>query len=477
MSLAIPAVFALLLTLLLTPACRAACKRFGWVDHPDIRKLHRSPIPRTGGIAIFLGYAATLMLMRWTLPGDSSAHNAWTMLPAVLAAFVTGLLDDLVNLKPRTKIAGQLVAALLAVAAGIQIRNAGGYSIGNAWWHIPLTVFWLIGCTNAVNLIDGLDGLSAGVGVFATAAAFLSALLSGNTAFAVVTATLLGALLGFLPYNLSPASIFMGDCGSNTIGFLLGCFTIMWSQTCATPVGMIAPVIVLAIPILDTALAIFRRFLRRQAIFSADCGHIHHRLLSRGFTARRVACILYAAAGFCAGLSILLTTGIYSSAPILAVFCIAVWLALRYLRYDEFDSVRRIILGGGLRRALTADLSVRQLEAVIRSAHSLDECWLAIQSSGPGLGLSHATMQVYGQTFSAQFPDPGPPDECWSLTIPLNSAGAIEFQIPFHPELAPASVAPLANSLRTVLGPKLESLHPKLAFAAAAGGRSSLRRW
>ena len=473
MSLAIPTVFALLLSLLMTPACRAACRRFGWVDHPGIRKLHCAPIPRTGGIAIFLGYAATLILMRCTR-GDSTVHHVWTILPAVLAAFATGLLDDLVNLKPRTKIAGQVLAALLAVAGGIQIRNAGGYSIEKAWWHIPLTVLWLVGCTNAVNLIDGLDGLAAGVGLFATGAAFVSALVSGNTALAIVTTPLLGALLGFLRYNSSPASIFMGDCGSNTVGFLLGCFTIMWSQTCTTLPGIAAPVIALAIPILDTALAIFRRFLRRQAIFSADCGHIHHRLLSRGFTARRVACILYAAGGFFAGLSILLTTGMYSSAPILAVFCNVVWLALRYLRYDEFDSIRRIFFGGVLRHVLTADLSVRQLEAVIRSAHSIDECWFAIRSTGRSLGLSHATMRVFGRTFSAEFPESGTPGECWSLSIPLNSAGAIDFQIPFHPDLTPASVAPLATCLRMVLAPKLEdlrakSLRPTLSFAASAG--------
>jgi len=473
MSLAIPAAFALLLSLLLTPACRAAGRRFGWVDHPDIRKLHRAPVPRTGGIAIFLGYAAALILMRGT-PGDSGTHHAWTILPAVLAAFATGLLDDLVNLKPWTKIAGQVLAALLAVAAGIQIRNVGGYSIEKAWWHIPLTVLWLIGCTNAVNLIDGLDGLAAGVGLFATAAAFVSALVTGNTALAIVTAPLLGALLGFLRYNFSPASVFMGDCGSNTLGFLLGCFTIMWSRTCTTLPGIAAPVIALAIPFFDTALAIFRRFLRRQAIFSADCGHVHHRLLSRGFTARRVACILYAAGGFFAGLSILLATGMYSSAPILAGFCIAVWLALRYLRYDEFASIRRIFFGGGLRRVLTADLAVRQLEAVIHSSHSIDECWFAIRSSSRSLGLSHATMRFYGRTFSTQFPDSSPSDDCWSLSIPLNSAGAIDFQIPFHPHVTPAFVAPLANCLRTVLVPKLEDLRaksarPKLSFAAAAG--------
>jgi UDP-GlcNAc:undecaprenyl-phosphate GlcNAc-1-phosphate transferase len=474
-SIAILAGVAFLLTLLMTPACRTACQRFGWVDRPEIRKLHRAPIPRAGGIAIFLGYAAALILTRSPI-GESTARHAWTILPAVIVAFATGLLDDLVNLRPRTKIAGQVLAALLISAAGIQIRNVGGYSIGKSWWHIPLTIVWLVGCANAVNLIDGLDGLAAGIGLFATAAVLLSALFSGNTALAVVAAPLLGALLGFLPYNFSPASIFMGDCGSNTVGFLLGCFTIMWSQTCPTFPAMAAPVIALAIPILDTALAIFRRFLRHQAIFAADRGHIHHRLLSRGFSPVRVACILYAAAGFFACLSILLTTGSYSGGPVLAAFSIVVWLALRYLRYDEFDSVRRILFGGVLRGALTADLSLRQLEAAINSAHSVDECWAALQSNGGSLGLSTAAMHVYGRTYSAQFPDSATPAECWSLVVPLDGAGTLDLEIPFGP--APASVAPLANSLRTVLAPKLETLRPKLALAAAAAaGSNSSRRW
>jgi UDP-GlcNAc:undecaprenyl-phosphate GlcNAc-1-phosphate transferase len=363
---------------------------------------------------------------------------------------------------------------LLLCASGIQVRNLGGYSMANTWWHIPLTVLWLVGCTNAINLIDGMDGLAAGVGLFATGAAFVAALLTGNTALAIVTAPLLGALLGFLPYNFNPASIFMGDSGSNTVGFLLGCFTIMWSQSCDSLPRMAAPVIALAIPILDTGLAIFRRFVREQPVFEADRGHIHHRLLSRGFTPRRIACILYVAAALLAGLAVLLTTGAYSAGPVLTAFSILIWLAIRYLRYDEFASIRRVFFGGVLRHALSADLGLRQLEDAIGSAGSIDECWLALQSSGPSMGLSGATMQVHGRTLSAQFSELASPGECWNITVPLSGDGTIELEIPFG--LAPSPITPLANTLRTILAPKLEALRPQLAFAAAAGG-SSLRRW
>jgi UDP-GlcNAc:undecaprenyl-phosphate GlcNAc-1-phosphate transferase len=453
---AVPGLLALLLTVVLTPLCRAGCRRFGWVDHPEPRKLHRAPVPRAGGIAIFLGYTAALC-----------AHGSWSILPAVTVAFGTGLLDDLVNIKPRTKIAGQVLAALLLCASGVQIFGPG------VWWHIPITVVWLVGCANAVNLIDGIDGLAAGVGFIAAGAAFSTGLLSGNAALAIVAAPLMGGLLGFLIYNFHPASIFMGDCGSNTVGFLLGCFTIMWSQAHPAVPGIAAPVIALAIPILDTTLAVVRRFVRGGPIFAADRGHIHHRLLARGFAPRKVTCILYTAAALLAGMSILLTTGAYSSGPVLLAFGILVWMALRYLRYDEFDTARRVVFSGALRSALAADLSVHQLEARLQRATTVEECWSALESSGPSLGLSRAVLDACGRKYSAQFVDH--PQECCSLRIPLSGGGTVELEMPLGPNAA--AVAPLTASLRAILVPKMEALRPKLALAAAAGTRSALRRW
>jgi UDP-GlcNAc:undecaprenyl-phosphate/decaprenyl-phosphate GlcNAc-1-phosphate transferase len=454
MALAFAAVVAFVVTLLLTPVCRAACRRFGWVDRPGPRKLHQIPVPRAGGIAIFLGYTVATCM-----------RQEWTILPAVLAAFATGMLDDVVNLKPRTKIAGQLLAALLACGAGVVM---GGTAV---WWHVPVTIIWLVGCTNAVNLIDGLDGVAAGVGICVCGAALVCSFPGGNAALAPITAPLLGALLGFLIYNFSPASIFMGDCGSNTLGFLLGCITIRWAQKGASLTGMAAPVIALAIPILDTALAIVRRFVRREPVFAADRGHIHHRLLSRGFSPRRVAWTLYGAGAFFACLAILLTAGTYSKGPVLAGFGIVIWLALRYLRYVEFDSVGRVLFKGVVREMVSADVAMREVEAAVRRAQSIDECWTAVESNGSRLGLARAAMQVYGRKFAAEFGSPG---ECWSLRVPLNGIGAMELEVPFG--AGSAGVAAFADCLRTAMAPKLESLRPQLAFAAAAGG-GSLRRW
>jgi UDP-GlcNAc:undecaprenyl-phosphate GlcNAc-1-phosphate transferase len=474
LSLVILAVTALLLTLAVTPACRALCNRLGWVDKPNPRKVHRDPIPRGGGIAILFAYAAALALVRLS-PLWHSYSITWSplsvraLLPAVLVAFATGLLDDIFGLKPWMKLLGQVVAAALACNAHVLIHGIGGYSTGT-WWHIPLTILWLVGCANAFNLIDGLDGLAAGVGLFATATAFLSALLNGNIALAFVTAPLLGALLGFLPYNFNPASIFMGDCGSLTVGFLLGCFGVIWSHKSATLLGMTAPLIAMAIPLLDTALAISRRFLRGQAIFAADRGHIHHRLLARGFTPRRIAYLLYASAGVLAGLSLLMSSAHYGGGAVVA-FCAIIWLAVRYLGYEEFNMARRMIFGGFLRRLLNANLSVTQFEQAIQAARTVDECWKALLETSRTFGMSAATLRLHGREFTATLAETAPA-ECWSLGIPLDGAGHLDLAVPFRPGQPPPTIGPLAIALRTVLAPKLlqlqaqpESEAPAVAFS------------
>jgi UDP-GlcNAc:undecaprenyl-phosphate GlcNAc-1-phosphate transferase len=471
LALIILAVVAFLLTLAVSPACRALCRRLGLVDKPDLRKCHRSPIPRAGGIAILFGYVAALALVRfsplWTAHSVTwSPLSVYSLLPAVAVAFATGLLDDIFGLKPWMKLLGQILAALLACNAGVMIHRIAGYSVAGAWWHVPLTVLWLVGCANAFNLIDGLDGLAAGVGLFAAATAFLSALLNGNIALAVVTAPLLGALLGFLPYNFSPASIFMGDSGSLTVGFLLGCFGVIWSQKSATLLGMTAPLIAMAIPLLDTALAIARRFLRGQAIFAADRGHIHHRLLARGFTPRRIAWLLYASAGILAALSLLIGSAHLGGGAVVA-FCAIVWLAVRYLGYEEFPIARRIVFGGFFRRILNANLSVTQFELAIQSAGTVDECWEALLHTSRTLGLSAATLRLHGHEFTAALAETAPA-ECWSLGIPLGGAGHVALSVPYSPGQPHLTIGPLATSLRAVLAPKLFQLQSPVPRSKAA---------
>jgi UDP-GlcNAc:undecaprenyl-phosphate GlcNAc-1-phosphate transferase len=466
-SLALLALSALLLTLVFTPIVRIVCVRLGWTDQTGPRKVHLAPVPRTGGIAILGGYAvAFLMLLCSPLGGSRSVSAAlpgvWALLPAVLVAFTTGLLDDVFGLKPWMKILGQIAAAALACNAHVQIQSVAGYSIASTWWHVPLTILWLVACSNAFNLIDGLDGLAVGVGLFATATTFLSALLTGNYALALVTAPLLGALLGFLPYNFHPASIFMGDCGSIPVGFLLGCFGVIWSQKSATLLGMTAPLLALAIPLLDTALAVARRFLRHQPLFGADRGHIHHRLLARGFTPRRVAYILYAFAGTAAGLSLLIgSVGNHVPGLALVAFCAIVWLAIQYLGYEEFDAARHMIFGGIFRRTLNANLSISQLETAVHVAATLDECWDALVQTSRGLGFSEASVQFNGRHLTARLAEVDSA-ECWDLRIPLNHSGHVYLRVPLHSAQPPATISRLVTAVGTNFANKMASfaVHP-----------------
>ena len=250
----------------ITPLCRNLAIRWGLVDHPDhIRKLHTRPVPRLGGIPIFIACLvsfAVLLLFHYRsgqiVRGPFSV--IWSLLPAAIIIFLTGLIDDLFGAKPWQKLSAQFVAATVAVFSGVQISNIAWHNLPS-WVGVIVTVVWLVGCTNAFNLIDGVDGLAAGVGLVATTVTLIAALLGHNIDMAFAIIPIVGALLGFLRFNFSPATIFLGDSGSLLIGFLLGCYSVLWSQKSATILGMTAPVIALSIPLLDTGLAIIRRFL------------------------------------------------------------------------------------------------------------------------------------------------------------------------------------------------------------------------
>jgi UDP-N-acetylmuramyl pentapeptide phosphotransferase/UDP-N-acetylglucosamine-1-phosphate transferase len=275
-------------SLILTPIIRDIFRVFELVDRPDSRrKTHAFPVPRVGGIAVLISY---LLASYFTpaLRADSSLSLVARLLPAILIIFTTGLIDDFVALKPWQKLVAETAAAALAYWAGARVGNVAGQpTLG--WWSFLITIVWLVACTNAFNLVDGLDGLAAGIGLVSTLTIFVGALVEGNTALCIATLPLAGCLLAFLCFNFNPATIFLGDCGSLLVGFLLGCYGVVWSQKSLTMFGMTAPLIVLSVPLLDVGLSIFRRILRRQPIFSADRSHIHHRLIDRGLSQRQLS--------------------------------------------------------------------------------------------------------------------------------------------------------------------------------------------
>jgi UDP-GlcNAc:undecaprenyl-phosphate GlcNAc-1-phosphate transferase len=307
------------LSFLITPICRDLAIRYRLLDRPDYgRKVHRRPIPRIGGIPIVLPCLLSVLILNPRL------------LAPVLLIFAAGLWDDLFGLAARSKFLTQVCAAALACGAGLSTGEQN-------WWSVPLTVLWLVGCTNAFNLIDGLDGLADGLGLIAAVTTAAAGLLTGHYVLALAAAPLAGALCGFLPYNFSPASIFLGDSGSLSLGFLFGIYGVHWFNKAESLPAAIAPVVALSIPLLDTVLAIARRFAAGRPIFSADRRHIHHLLLDSGLSSSRVALVLYGACALAAGVSLLLTMAPAGYAGlIVAAFCAAAWTGIRRLGYAEF---------------------------------------------------------------------------------------------------------------------------------------------
>ena len=380
------------LSLVLTPIFRDVFRSYGVVDAPDQgRKIHKYPIPRVGGVAIACSYVGAFLLVpghaRNVLQHDFSL--VVKLAPAAALIFATGLIDDLIGLKPWQKLLGQLGAAGLAYWAGVRISALIWIST-DSWWSLPVTLFWLLACTNAFNLVDGMDGLAGGLGLFSTVTICVAALLHGNPALVLATVPLAGCLLGFLFYNFNPATIFLGDSGSLLIGFMLGCYGVIWSQKSATLLGMTAPLMALSIPLLDTSLAIVRRILKKQPIFSADRGHIHHKLLDRGLTPRRAALVFYGVSGLVACFSLLQSVASNNriSGLIVVLFCFVVWGGIQYLGYAEFSLAGRMLFGGEFQRNLKYQLDLHLIEASVRESRDIESCWQAISFSRGKAGIS-----------------------------------------------------------------------------------------
>lgn len=450
----------LVASLVLTPLTRNLARRLGFVDHPDGgRHLHAQAVPRVGGIPILLSYLIAIgLLLTSPLHGGVIARGllplASQVLPATGLVFLVGLLDDLRGVKPWQKFAVQLAAALGAFLAGVQITAVAGFEIPT-WLSLPVTLIWLAGCSNAFNLIDGVDGLAAGAAVFATATILLGALLNGNLALALATVPLAGALLGFLRYNFNPASIFLGDCGSLTLGFLLGCYAIIWSHKSATVLGMTAPLLALALPLLDTTLAMARRFVRGQPIHVGDFAHIHHRLLARGLTPRRVALLLYAACGVTASLSLLASVGPGQfRGLVILLFCAVAWIGCQQLGYIEFSVAGRMLLDGTLRQHLSQHIELQTLREALARADSTAEKWFVIREACRNFGFVTLECSLPGRRWTETLGERNG-DPLWALELPLGQNEFLRLWRPIGAAPHPTVLAPLAEVLHTALSRNL----------------------
>ncbi|HEY3998942.1 MAG TPA: MraY family glycosyltransferase [Candidatus Xenobia bacterium] len=327
----------LLLTMVFSPLVQALAIRMGAMDKPNPRKVHKTPTPLWGGIAIYLSfYTSVAIILLFFLNRDmaaSLAHIAGGITGSsataiigfqqasarlnVLGLFlggtlmlILGMVDDKLSISPKVKLVGQLAICAILIACGVRIeyiRNPFHTEVVyfDRWLIAAGTVFWLVGITNAINLLDGLDGLLAGVAAISSALFFLIALSQGQYLVALLLAALCGATLGFLRDNFNPARVFMGDTGSLLIGMLFASLSIMGSLKTNTTLAVLATAFVMGVPILDTSMAIVRRLLKRQHIFSADKEHLHHKLLGRGLSQRQAVLFIYAVNG------LLGLTGVY----------------------------------------------------------------------------------------------------------------------------------------------------------------------
>jgi len=287
---------ALLISYFMTPPVKHFAEMVGAIDVPkDDRRVHKHPIPRMGGLAIFLGFVLSVLLFV-----NMSTQMMGLLVGAVIIA-VMGAIDDIVNLNAWVKLAAQIIAAVVVIRSGIvfdAISNPNFLSeittIPIGILSIPLTVIWIVGCTNAVNLIDGLDGLAVGVSAISSLTMLVVALFVAEPSVSIILAALTGACIGFMPYNMNPAKIFMGDVGSQMLGFVLSTASIMGMFKFHTIITFLVPVMALSVPLADTAFAFVRRIAHGQSPFHPDKKHFHHRLLDIGLNQKQAVAVLYA---------------------------------------------------------------------------------------------------------------------------------------------------------------------------------------
>ena len=291
-------------TVLVTPLVKRLAAYAGAMDRPNARKVHKVPTPLWGGLGVFVSIVAAVLMVLALFPELRESltprltQNLWGMFWGSVMIVVIGMIDDRYNMPAKVKLAGQIATAAVMISHGVRIEYLSIPGTGIVylydWESFLLTAFWIVGLTNAINLLDGLDGLVAGVALGSSAVFVVVALVNQQWLAALVMAAIAGAALGFLRYNFNPASIFMGDTGSLLIGLNFSGWAIVGLLKTTVSLALAIPVLVMAVPIFDTAFAIIRRALARRPIFSPDKEHLHHRLLGLGFTQKQAVLLIYA---------------------------------------------------------------------------------------------------------------------------------------------------------------------------------------
>jgi UDP-GlcNAc:undecaprenyl-phosphate GlcNAc-1-phosphate transferase len=461
-----------------TPGARLLARRYGLVDHPDARrKLHAKPVPVAGGMAVFLAVCGSLVGI-FLVPGpldEVFAEHRHSLLGLLLAAAIicaVGVIDDYCTLRGRHKLLGQCLAIAFVMNSGLIVRSIHlcDWTLDLGILAVPFTAFWLLGAINALNLLDGMDGLLSSVGIIIALAMALMALISGQVAAACVALALAGALLGFLYYNFPPASIFLGDAGSMLIGLVIGVLAIQSSLKGPATIALAAPLGILTIPIWDTTAAILRRTLTGRSIYTTDRCHLHHCLLRKGFTSRRVLlwvgslCVLAVVGG--------LTSLAYQN-DLLAIFAslavIGILLATRLFGQAELLLIKE--------RLISVFLSFwhygryrdgHQLEVHLQGSADWNELWHDLTASANELSLKAICLDVNAPALHERYharwtcgEEDGDNAGLWRVEIPLRhhqqTLGRLEITGEGDQEAISLSIATVAQLIE-----KCEAAVPRL---------------
>jgi len=420
----------LVLVLATTPAVIWLARRFNIVDVPGARHMHTSPISHVGGVAIFISMMTLSIPVLWLWNPNIATDQTMSgqlriLLLAAGSIFMAGLIDDVKTkgLRARIKFIAQIASAFMVCLAGIRIKSVvitDSLALDFGWFSWPLTLFWIVGITNAVNLSDGLDGLAGGVCAIACGVMAVFASSTGNIAMVVLMLALLGSVTGFLFFNFNPARIFMGDCGSMFLGFMIASSSVICFSKSSTLVGLALPIAVLGVPVFDTFFSMLRRFLERRSIFSADRSHFHHKLIDLGLTQSQAVVAIYGVTLLNAGLGMfmIVTPKIY---VLVIFFCT---LVLLFLVFHIVGSVRLEQIKAAMHkrykiihREHEERKSFEEAALYFRRAATFEQWWKAVSTAADKMEFwtvdlpvvnRDGTCRALNWRYNGHGPDPGP---------------------------------------------------------------------
>lgn len=434
-TLGIVGLISLVVALALTPVVIRFAVARRLFDAPDgQRRIHSVAVPRIGGVAVFAAFliaAAVAYLARLTAPAEM--HLVMSTLAGAILLFVLGVIDDVRGVSPIAKLLVQVIAAIVVIGGGLKLALLGvtaNTAVGLGWIEAPLLVLWIVGATNAFNLIDGLNGLAGGIGLVAAVTATAAALLLGHTGTALAGVALVGGLLGFLRYNFPRASVFLGDSGSMPIGFLLAVLTVRAATLPNGVVLFVIPVVALFLPLMDAILAIGRRWLRNEPVSGADARHIHHRLLALGLSQPRTTVVLWCVAGAVAVLGVVVEL----APPVIALgltvgglmgLLAFVIYGTRVLAYHEFRVASEVLRGGParVRRVISDQIQAHDVSVLVRYAENLADVSHILDANASRFGFESMELRALGESAAHLSPIRDKLASAWRLEYPLFATG------------------------------------------------------